>query len=191
VSITGKEWTKENVADRVMGSVAAFSQSSGGPVVDEVLSQVIQDRFYQVGGATPRRNINTVTVKHSSGSPTYVANTDYKVDAVGGRIYIIAGGAIASSAAQDIKVTYSYGAITGKFQVGMGSLSSIESYIRFRTDPKRGPALEVELWRVSLTPDGDLSVFGDAYGELGFKGELLDDSTYHAAPYNLGRIIYL
>jgi len=189
VSFTGKEWTKDNVALRLMGAAAAFAQTAGGPVTDEVIVGTIQDRFYQVGGATPRRGITVTAVKHNSGSPTYVLNTDYKVDTVGGRIYIIPGGAIGATA-QDIKVTYSYSTLALN-QVSVGSLSTIETYMRFRTDPKRGPAIEVELWRVSLSPDGDISVFGDTYGELGFKGELLDDSAAHAAPYNLGRVIYL
>ncbi|MGK0683759.1 phage tail sheath subtilisin-like domain-containing protein, partial [Methylococcus sp. S1M] len=47
-----------------------------------------------------------VVVKHTAGTPNYVLNTDYTLDAAYGTITSKAGGAIASG--QSVKVSYSW-----------------------------------------------------------------------------------
>ncbi|HWO57687.1 MAG TPA: phage tail sheath subtilisin-like domain-containing protein [bacterium] len=50
--------------------------------------------------------VSNVVVKHTSGTPVYVLNTDYTLDAANGTITRKAGGAIASG--QSVKVSYSW-----------------------------------------------------------------------------------
>lgn len=67
----------------------------------------------------------TVTVKHTSGAPTYAEYTDYLIDYANGQIYARTGGAITNG--QSVKVSYTYDLTRGgemsPIQRGKGQLS--------------------------------------------------------------------
>jgi hypothetical protein len=56
--------------------------------------------------------------------------------------------------------------------------------LRFVSDNPAGTQQELEIWRVSLSPDGDTALIGADWGVLGFTGEILKDETGHpSSPY--------
>lgn len=159
------------------GQVGALAQSSGGPITNEAIADVVQGRFYQVGGVvTPKRNLTSVTVTGASGTPTYVLNTDYELDAVRGRVYIIPGGGIADGT--DIEVDYSFTAATNK-KVGAGLEPEVLSFIRFVGDNKRGKNLEIQVWRVNLSSTGAVPFIGEEYASFVLEGEVESDASGH------------
>jgi len=183
------EFSKENLALGLLGDTATLSQSAGGPIVNETIV-VKKDHYFQLGAteATKRRAVTGVVVTGVAGVPVYVLNTDYKVDAVRGEIYIISGGAIAEGAS--IEVDYSFSAISTGDVVRAGTFGSIDAFVRFIGDPKRGPAVEVEIWKCSFSPDAALGLISDEYGGITLKGEVLADPVNHPAEPNF-RVIYL
>lgn len=172
LSIQLGEFTKENVALALMGEVSALAQTAGGPVSAQEIEGVQQGCYYPVG----KRKIKSVTVTGPSGTPTYDVDDDYTVDAVSGRIYIVEGGAITSGS--DIEVTYSYDADSSPYVKG-GVTNVIEGMLRFIGDPAAGPALEVEIWKVSITPDGAIALISDDFADFPLKGKVLADSVNH------------
>lgn len=170
-TLTLDHFNKENIALALMGDVSALTQGSGS-VTDEVIGAVQQGRYYK----TSYRNISTVTVEPSGGGEAYTLNTDYTIDAVTGRIYIVEGGGIADD--DEIQVDYDYAEDTSVV-VRSGVSNTIEGFMRFVGDPSTGPALEVEVWDVSINPDGVLDLISDEYAEFSLKGAVQDDSANH------------
>ena len=170
-ALTLHEYTKENLALVLMGEESALAQASDS-VVDEVVTVVETGRFYKLAF----RQVSTVVVQDDTDTTTYTAGTDYDVDAVTGRLYIIPGGGIA--ALDVLHVDYDYAADTSDVVQG-GKTSVIEGAIRFIPDPSTGPSWEVEVWKVSITPDGELGLIGEQFAAFPIRGKVLDDSVNH------------
>ena len=178
LSIALNEFNKENVALAFMGAEATLSQSSGSFTSgspDNITARL--DRWVPL----QKRSVSSVVVKNSAQTVTYVLNTDYKVDAVAGRLYFVAGGAITD--AQALKVEYSYAVVSlPKVQAGVSSF--IEGKVRFVGKPATGPTWEVEVWKVSVSPEGALSLIGDDFAEFTLKAAVLADTSGHPTePY--------
>lgn len=62
--------------------------------------------------------------------------------------------------------------------------TAIEGLLRYVSDNPEGPNMEIRMWKVSLTPDGDTAFIGDDWSTMSFTGEILKDATGHPAnPY--------
>lgn len=179
-SLTMSEFTKENMALALMGDNSALAQGSGSLAATIEIPQVYQGYYYDL----THRNVTaaTVVVKNSTEVTTYVLGTDYDEDAVSGRIYIIPGGGISDG--DEIHVTaYNYTADTST-TVRSGVDNTIEGSLRFIGDPATGPIWELEVWSVSMTPEGALGFISDDYAEFTLKGKVQADSTNHPTePY--------
>lgn len=123
-----------------------------------------------------------VVVSDGEATPTiYTAGTDYSVDAVRGRIKILTGSAIVNG--DDILVSYSCGTATYK-KIKILDSTTLEGRLRFIGDAPVGIDAELEIWRASLTPTGDVAMIGDDWSILGFEGEVLKDEAGHPeSPY--------
>jgi len=86
----------QNSAWFVVGNIIDITQATA-PVVDEAIT-VKQGRWYQLGDAanngTGVINVASVVVQDVTDTTTYVAGTDYELDAANGRIRIISAGGI-------------------------------------------------------------------------------------------------
>lgn len=184
LSISMYELNPDNLALLVMGETGTLTQSND-TVTDE-----------QVGPSTPsygvwykleNRQVSSVVVEQ--GAQTLEVDTDYEVDARTGRIRLIEGGPNV-----DLVTTtadYTAAEITGLPKVSIGSKSVLEGFMRFIGDPAAGGLFEVELWKVSLQPDGVMDLIGEDVANPSITGLVLDDSTNHAEPDQFGRIIEL
>ena len=123
--------------------------------------------------------LTAVTVKVSAS--TKVLGTDYLLDLVGGRVYIIAGGSIVAGTSI-VTVDYTYPTLTAGTsaldRVLAGTKSDVTGLMRFVGVPAKGPTWEAILWKVTLTPDGDLPLIMDDYGEFKLKGAILSDGVH-------------
>ncbi|MFH1680359.1 MAG: hypothetical protein ABIH26_06915 [Candidatus Eisenbacteria bacterium] len=167
--IVGDEFSKENLAMALFGDTATLSQT-GSSVTDEAISGVLQGRYYPLS----KRQVSAVTVTGPGGTPTYVVDDDYKVDAVSGRIYIVEGGGIADDA--DIEVDFTYGTIALPTIRGMNQ-TSVKGYLRFIGDPARGPKYECEIWRASVRADGAIGFISDEYSSFSLTGDIESDAV--------------
>ncbi len=169
--IVGDEFSKENLAMALFGDNSTLAQTTAS-VTNEAISGVLKGRYY----ALTHRQVSAVTVTGPSGSPTYVADTDYKVDAVSGRIYIVEAGSIADNAS--IEVDYTYATISLPIVRGMNQ-ASVKGAVRFIGDPARGPQYECEIWRVSIRADGAIGFISDEYASFTLTGDVEADSVNH------------
>ncbi|MCB1792605.1 MAG: hypothetical protein KDJ24_20015 [Gammaproteobacteria bacterium] len=168
----------QNLAFFIGGSTATVTQTNT-PVTDEVIGAVQQGRYYQLGASTSNptgvRNVSSVTVEPSGGGTALVVDTDYKLDAAGGRIYIIPGGGIADD--DEIQVDYTPASNT-RTRVTSGS-SPRKGALRFVSDNTAGDNREFYFPRVELSPNGDAALKDrDNPAELPFDISVLTRTGY-------------
>jgi hypothetical protein len=103
---------------------------------------------------------------------------------VKGVIHILEGGGAWTDGIQ-VDIDYTYAADTSTTIKG-GDTGTIYGSIMFLGDPAAGPAMDVEVWNVSIEPEGGLDLIGDNFLEWTLNCEVLDDSTNHPTePYFL------
>lgn len=109
-----KEVNKEAIALALLGSEAAVSQTSG-TLADEPV--VIKKGFWVAIGKEALAA--TIAVKHVTGTPTYVEDTDYVLNRPLGMIKILTGSAIVDAAT--VEISGDYAATTGTLISGATS----------------------------------------------------------------------
>jgi len=173
INITADEYSLENVALKVMGTKGELTQSQGVVTGETLTTDVTQGRWYP----TEFRRIANVQVAGS------VEGTDFDVDSVSGRVYVIPGGNIAENSSLVVEYDHDDAALD---QVIGGNANTIEGSLRFIGDPAAGPALEVIIHRCSVTPNGALGLITDDYGNMQFAMEVLEHADH---PNELWKII--
>lgn len=182
VAMTLLEHTAANLALMALGDDATGFTQSTATVASEPLNGTgvvlpALDRWYPLAN----RRISAVTVTGgAAGSTARTLNTDYVIDAEGGRIYITSTGACVAGT-DLVRVSYTAAAITTPIEQVLGGIQAkIEGFLRFVSDPTAGPSWEVMIWKCSLTPDGALAfITGEDAGEFKLKGGLLADGVHN------------
>lgn len=167
----------------------ALINETGAAVVNEVITAPQQGRYYKVGPVTAhRRNLTAVVVTGPAGAPVFVLGTDYTVDAPSGRIFIVVGGAITPAA--NLEVDYTYATLANLPSVRMGNAGQIDTFMRYISDNASGPEFELQLWSVTVNPDGGLQFISDDFSSFSLTGRLQALSTvFPNEPF--GRLIRL
>lgn len=170
--IGGDEFTPDNLAMALFGNTTEnYEQSTASPTAEDITA-TFQGHYYPV----LFRGISSVVVNGTGGTPTYVVTTDYLVDAVEGRIYIVPGGGIA--AGTPLEIDYTYADLDIKQVRGMTE-TSVKGYMRFVGDPARGPKYTIEVWRASIHADGAIAFIGDEYAGYNMIGDIESDAPNH------------
>jgi hypothetical protein len=156
------------------GSKSNVVQTAGA-IVDELLSVDKKDRYFQLGvnaGApTGARAISLVTVTDNSAATTYVAGTDYVVDAANGRLYIPVGSSIPVPSVLPLKVDYTKAAKT--IPMIISGKTPIEGALRFIADNPSGENIDYYMPYVKITPNGEFNILSDEWLKMAFKLEVL------------------
>lgn len=168
LKVTGDYFSPENLMLNTMGELGTFTQAAGAQAAITLTTAAKKGRFY----ALAHRNVSNVVVK--SGATTFAAGTDYQVDTVSGRVYVSPTGAITEGAT--VTAAYDYATVSAQTIEG-GKAGLIEAFIRFIGDPAAGPAYEVQVFKVQLTPDGELGFISDDFGAWSLTGKVLADTT--------------
>ncbi len=153
--ITCKNVDADNLALFVMGGVSSVAQAAAS-VTGEVLSSAQPGRFYQLGAATDpngARNVSAVGISDAAPT-TYTEGTDYDIDLVMGRIYILPGGTIVSGT--DLLAAYTTTASTRE-RITSDSLGAKFGRLRFIADNTTGANRDLLGPRVELSPSGDIA----------------------------------
>jgi len=179
-TFTLDEITAENFGLLAMADVIKVTQT-GSTVSNEAHTAHVGMRF-----ETAKRDISAVTVTNVAGTTTFVNGSDYILDTTLkddkiGRIYIPVGSTIPE--ASIVHVDYTCASCTYT-EVRAFKQTQVEGKLRFVSDNPAGKQMEVQIWRVSLTPSGDTAMIGDDWSTLGFTGEILKDEAGHpTSPY--------
>lgn len=176
---------RENIAMFVLGvdGVTAFS---GGTIAGELLGDVAQDRYYQLGASptnvTGARNVSAVVIK--SGATIFSETSDYTVDEVRGRVYIVSGGGIANGTA----VTADYvEAAHSREQVSSKSDIKIDGSFRFEAHNAQGKDNDYFFPSVQVTANGSADLKGDDWQKLSFSLSILELNADTSAIYVDGK----
>jgi len=164
LQMTLNDLNKTNVARAVFGTESAVT---GATIADEAVTA------YK-GAIVPllHPNPTAVTVSHTSGTPNYVANTDYEVRA--GGIYIIPAGAITD--AQALKVDYTF-ASYDKVEAMTSSSILLELHFEGLNEANSGKPVIVDIYKAQLSPTKALSLLGDKFADLQVEAEILADTS--------------
>lgn len=171
--ITLDEFDPSNLALALLGDEGVVTQTAGTIAAGSATSFIAKK-----GNAVSlgKFNVTNVVVKDSTGSTTYVLNTDYILNAKAGVIFFPTQSAIVD--ASTIKVSYDWP--VGSFpKVAGATQGKIEGFLRFLGDPTSGPAYFGEFWRVSVSPEGELGFISDDWGSFGLNIECQDDASNH------------
>lgn len=169
----------ENMALFLVGSQATLSQVAT-PVTNEAI--VVNKGFHFQLGLTVSnkvgiRDVTSVVVTDVAGTTTYVLNTDYKLDADSGMIYIIPGGAITNG--QTIHVDYTPTAGSRPY-IQSGDSGSLQGEIFFVSDNANGDNRDVRIPLATISPSGELPfITADDIGAITFDigPSTLDSAT--------------
>jgi len=169
----------ENMALFLVGSQATLSQGAT-PVTNEAIV-VNKGRHFQLGLTVSNkvgiRDVSSVVVTNVAGSTTYVLDTDYKLDADSGMIYIISGGAITNG--QTIHVDYTPTAGSRPY-IQSGDSGSLQGEIFFVSDNANGDNRDVRIPLATISPSGELPfITADDIGAITFDigPSTLDSAT--------------
>lgn len=158
MTLTLDELSEENAALFFSATASTVTQTAT-PVVDELHADVQQGRYYQLGQTTGNptgvRNVSAVTVK--VGASTKTITTDYLLDAVRGRIYIVPGGGIANL--DEVLVSYTPAANTRR-RLASGAGTTVEGRMRFLANNLAGANRDYYFPSVSITPSGSFQLKG-------------------------------
>lgn len=186
VSITGTDFSADHMAIVQMSGGKTNVATTATTITDEVLISATvtggKGRFFQ----TAKRNIDNVTtppVLTLQPSTILVAGTDYVVaDAVAGLIYILpTGSTVVDSTA--VKITY-HTLVGSQDHVSGATVPFVQGHIVFDPDPVDGQKIGCDIWRTNLTPNGNVGLIADDYGNWTLDGNILDDTANHpTAPF--------
>ncbi len=150
----------------LLGSTAALSVT-GGTATSESVADMEHDKWYKLA----HDNVSAVTIA------TKVLGTDFEVDGKLGLIRNLSTGTIADNATNSVNYTYS--GITGT-TIRVGTESKVDVKLIGRlVNAETGASAILEVPKVTLSPDGEISLIGDDYQSFGLTGSciLLDGQT--------------
>jgi hypothetical protein len=184
-----------NLALFFFGSASKVAVT-GAAVVAESVPNIAGGLYYQLGISTDpvgaRGLDSTAAALVKNGASTYVAVTDYVVDYVLGRIYIVPGGAIDIAAIAALPAAYAitvgYTTKTTSRPRVLSGQTPIEGQLRFNSANSVGTDKDMLLPWVKLTPNGNYELIGDKYAMLTFDLKVLQKSGL-AALYIDGRAV--
>lgn len=169
LSMTLNTFSNANLALALRGVIESLAQVT---VVDEAVTAIhdgMADTARMIDMAEP------VTVKHTSGSPTYVADVDYVVSPAG--IRVLSTGGILNAAS--IKVSYK-SAVGNALQALVDSGQEVKVVIDGLNDASGKPwTLKFFKWKPS--PTAGLDLIGDDFGSFDIEGGVLADASVVAA----------
>lgn len=163
VNITLDDLDKDNLALVFLGNTSTVSVTGASVTGEDVVGY--KDTIIK----TAKRKISAVAVKHTTGTPVYVLNTDYSiVDADLGLIKVLATGAITD--AQALKIDYTYGSMTSN-KVAGGTNSNIIVKVLFdgvnQADQSKAV---VNVFEGVLSPTSGVDFLADDFTKLELAG---------------------
>lgn len=174
-----EEMSKENAALVLMGELNELTQT-GGSITDEILtSAAVPGGYYRTAEIGP---ITVVSLNEDPGGTPVplVIDVDYTIHDAEIGIIKLSETPTNFVAGETLGIDYTAPNLTtgsGLTTVQGGTAGIIEGTVLFQPDPSTGPKMMVELWRVSVSPDGALGLISDEYLQAGLEMAVQDDSA--------------
>lgn len=186
VSAELEEWSKENVALAVRGSVTT---GAGGTVTAGAPEASPANLTNGDIWALKHQKVSALTVKDSAGTPVTVDPSDYTLDATFGTIVMID----AASYTAPFTAAYTYAAVDSVAFFTEGIQEVALRFEGINTADNNAKVL-AEIYRVALDPTKELGLISNDLGKFTLEGSALVDSTKPANDLvfgQFGRLVYL
>jgi len=174
------EFGVENMGMMLMGLVGETTQLATA-VTDEVMAtSVLLGSYYQMAKLGPYTGVTF----EQDGSPdiALVEGTDFRwVNTNIGLIQILPD-AVNIQDVDTLLASYTptaYTAGSGVKTIAGGTESVIELALKFVADPSTGPSYHVDVWKVSINPDGAIGLISEEFASATLVGAVLSDSANH------------
>lgn len=172
LSVTLSEMNKDGLTLALLGTQAVINQGSGS-ITDEALIAA-HDRWVPLS----KQNFAVAgfSVKHTSGTPTYVKDVDYDINYRMGWVRIKSSGAIANAAS--VKVSGAYNAATGTRILGATQAQVRAEMFLDGVNLDGGLPVIVSVHEVLISPDTGFDFKADGFGNIGMKGRMVTPDGY-------------
>lgn len=180
-SLTTDHISPENLAIFFLGE-SMISTVTAATAQTSSYDGVMQGYSYQLGvsDATPSgaRKVTNVVVKDDATptAATFVAGTDYVLDADLGRITVLEGAGIANGT--NLVITFDIAAHSRKRIISRSN--TIEGALRFIAKNPAGEQIDYFMPWVKITPNGDFAIKADEWQVLPFTLEILKKGSLEA-----------
>lgn len=185
--VTADEFTPENLSLMMMGEAQQSAAQAGTAVTGETLTtNALKGGYYKFAKMGPHTGISL-----NKGAAVLVLGTDYVIkDSVVGVVQLLPGSTTVL-AGDTITASYTPTAYAqGLTRVLGGNSTIVEGSVLFLPDPTTGPKMLVEVWSVSVTPDGAVGLISDEFAQMSLNMAVQSDAVGH--PDNpLYRVTYL
>lgn len=135
------------------------------PVVDQVVVAV-HDKWIELG----KYMIGSVSVKHTSGTPTYVLDEDYRLNTRLGMVEILSTGDILDAAS--LKISYTPAVVNG---TSMAAMTKSNVRVRIKLDGQNfadGRNFITDIYQMRLSPTSSFSLINKDFVDVSFEGSL-------------------
>lgn len=182
-TLTCDDIQAENVAIFFFGTADVLTTVAAAGLSEDFVA-VMGDMHYQIGltasNAVGVRGVENVAITDTAtGLVTYVAGTDYILDAARGMFEIVAGGA-----ADGVNITVDYDIIASTQDRILSGSEPVEGALRYLENNPRGKNRDLFLPYVKITPNGDLAFKGDEWRQIPFSLEALKPAVGEAIYIN-------
>jgi len=166
IGIELDEIDAENMALALRGLIEVIDVASGS-VSDQSFEVSALDVWLDVG----HLNISDLVVQNEAGTTTYDENEDYVVNARLGMIKFLSSGDV--SEGQTLKLSYNYGAVTGK-RIKAGRVTEIECALLLDgQNMTNGKDCTVRVFKCKLRPASEVDFLMDDFQSLSLEGTLV------------------
>lgn len=176
ITATLSEFTLNNLRKFLQGSSNVKNQALGtNTTVAFADQQVVPGRYLDVGA----RQITNVTVTRD-GTDLLTEGTDYVVYAEFGIVKLVDGGAVQEG--DDISIEFDKPALVID-QVRLARSAAPICHLLYIADDANadgdGAHDRLEIWRCSVSPEGELGLISDEYGNFQLTMSVLSDAANH------------
>lgn len=181
-SFAAHDIAPENLAIFFGGENTVIENDNVASISDYLVTNVIKGRSYRIGrtALNPRgvRGVSSVVVTGPSGTPAFVAGTDYVVDTRRGLVTVLETGSIPAASTIEISCDVDDGEYIRVASTGAASIRGSLLFIAENTD---GEDVDYEFPNVILRADGDFSLKSrEEYQGLSFTMEINEDASGRA-----------
>lgn len=178
IRILADEFTERNLALALMGEVATSAAQAATPITGETLTDdAVLGGYYQTVALGP---ITAVTIDNVTATTTLVEGTDYEIhNAEVGIIHILPT-APGVADGDELSIDYTPTAYaSGLTSVRGGTKTLVEGQLKFVPDPTVGPKILLEVWSVSLVPEGALGLISTEFAQMALVLSVQEDRANH------------
>lgn len=175
LTISGFEFDPFAFALAVMGEQTTLTQAGGAVTAEALVSTAVTNvagSFFKLSN----RNVSGVVL--TQGTATLTSGTAWELyNALGGMIWIKPSGGVTDGTA--ITAAYTAAALTGTaaLDVVRGAVkSAINGKLIHIPRNSSGPKWELEVYKASFAPSGEIGLISDEYGKWTLTGKALSDA---------------